>query len=430
LSSTGQDNCRLIVGSFGIYQHDTDYAESPCPRLLETATHLAGIAIERKQVEAALRESDHRKDAFLATLSHELRNPLASIRNAVQLLQHSVPSDHPAARPTAILERQVNQMVRLVDDLLEVSRINRDKVKLNLERVELSSIVQQAVEATSTLVQCMNHELKIALPAEPIYLRADPCRLSQILANLLDNACKYTGDGGHICLSAESGADEAIIRVRDTGVGIERDQFQAIFDMFTQLDSSLIRAQSGLGIGLTLVKSLVQLHGGTVEVQSAGRNQGTEFIVRLPLTADKASVANPINPVATAVHRILIIDDDPDAADTLSMLLELSGHETQTLNESTEAVATAEAFVPDLILLDIGMPKMDGYSVARSIRQQAWGDKPVLVALTGWGQEEDRRKSREAGFDGHLVKPADYVTLSQLIADLNGAKQNHGRSLT
>ncbi len=417
-----------ILGSFGIYQHATNYTQSPCPRLLETATHLAGIAIERKQVETALHESDRRKDAFLATLSHELRNPLASIRNAVQLLQHSIPDDHPAARPTAVLDRQVTQMVRLVDDLLEISRINRAKVKLNLERVELSAIIQQAVDATSTLVQCMHHKLQVVLPPEPVYLRADPCRLSQVLANLLDNACKYTGDGGHIFLSAESCADEVIIRVRDTGVGIDKDQFQFIFEMFTQIDASLARAQSGLGIGLTLVKSLVQLHGGTVEVQSAGRNQGTEFTVRLSLTVDaESTLAKPSSAVATEAHRILIVDDDPDAADTLSMLLELSGHQTRTLNESTEAVATAESFAPDLVLLDIGMPKMDGYSVARSIRQQPWGNKPVLVALTGWGQEEDRRKSREAGFDGHLVKPADYVTLSHLIADLD--RQHHGSSL-
>ncbi len=398
----------------------------------------------------ALKESDRRKNEFLAMLAHELRNPLAPIRNALQILRHTTAqerqhsSDDFVHSATAMMERQVDQMVRLVDDLLDVSRISRGKIELRLGRIELSSVVHQAVEAARSQYESMNHELTITLPSRPIYLDADPARLAQVVGNLLNNACKFTDNGGRIELVVsveESGEQEdsslltthhfplATIRVRDNGIGIDADQLPRVFEMFMQVDTSLERSVSGLGIGLTLVKSLVEMHGGRVEVHSDGAGLGTEFAVRLPIVSDEwrvasgekgdsSSLATRHSPLATSPRRILVVDDNRDSASTLAMLLKLTGNETLTAYDGVEALQAAEKFQPDIILLDIGLPKLNGYEVCRRIREQPWGENIVLVALTGWGQEEDRQKSKDAGFNAHMVKPVDLAALTKLLVSL------------
>jgi CheY-like chemotaxis protein/two-component sensor histidine kinase len=319
-----------------------------------------------------------------------------------------------------MMGRQLGQLVRLVDDLLDVSRVSRGKIELRRGRVELTSVVQQAVEAVRALCEGKGHALTVAAPA-PIYLSADPARLVQVVGNLLNNACKFTPKGGAISLTASveqgPGGGQAVIRVRDTGIGIAADQQLRIFEMFVQLDTSLERSVSGLGIGLTLVKNLVELHGGTVAVQSAGVGLGSEFEVRLPIALDAHE-----QPVTTATetpltgHRILVVDDNRDAAVSLADLLQLSGNQAHTCYDGLEAVRAAEVFRPDIVLLDIGLPKLNGYEVARRIREQPWGRALALVAMTGWGQEEDRERSRDAGFDAHLIKPVEYGTLLRILA--------------
>ena len=370
---------------------------------------------------AALAEADRRKNEFLAMLAHELRNPLAPIRNAAQVLALSAGNREVVRSASEMIGRQVGQMVRLVDDLLDVSRISRGKIELRRERIELASSVHHAVEAARSLYHSMGHDLTVTLPPKPIYLNADPTRLAQVVGNLLNNACKFTDKGGRISLTVERAGGRAVIRVRDTGIGIAADQLPHIFDMFTQVDTSLERSVSGLGIGLTLVKNLVEMHDGTVEVSSAGLGRGSEFVVRLPVSAvtpEPPPEPPPGEPEPTTGRRILVVDDNRDSAESLADLLKLTGNETHTAHDGLEAVEAAATFRPGVVLLDIGLPKMNGYEAARKIRAQPWGKGMVLVALTGWGQDEDRRKSKEAGFDGHLVKPVDLAALTKLLAEL------------
>ena len=322
-----------------------------------------------------------------------------------------------------MMERQVGQMVRLVDDLLDVSRISRGKIELRGGRVELASAVHQAVEAARSLYESMEHELTVALPPQPVYLNADPTRLAQVIGNLLNNACKFTDQGGRISLTVEREGEQAVIRVRDNGVGIAADKLPGIFDMFVQVDTSLERSVGGLGIGLTLVKNLVEMHGGTVEAYSDGVGQGSEFVVRLPVIETIKPAQPPLSePTVTAPtttgYRILVVDDNRMSADSMATLLQLTGHEAHTAYDGLEAVAATTAFRPDVILLDIGLPKLNGYEAARKIREQPWGKNIVMVALTGWGQDEDRQKSKEAGFNGHLVKPVELTALMKLLAEL------------
>ena len=387
-----------------------------------------GAAVE------ALKQSDRHKNEFLAMLAHELRNPLAPIRNALQILSLKGGRGKANASATAMIERQVNQMVRLVDDLLDVSRIEQGKINLHRERVELASVVRNAVEAARSLYQGRNHELTVVLPPEPIYLNADPTRLAQVVGNLLNNACKFTDKGGRIWLTVERDPPQlppsqggtgggAVIRVRDNGIGIAADQLPYIFDMFTQIDTSIERSVSGLGIGLTLVKKLMQMHEGTVEAHSGGANQGSEFIARFQISdfglADGSSIVNPQSEIRDPKsRRILVVDDNRDSADSLAMLLTLTGNVTHIAYDGIEAVEAAAAFRPDVVLLDIGLPKLNGYDACRKIREQPWNTGMVLIALTGWGQDEDRRKSQEAGFDGHLVKPVELDILMKLLAEL------------
>jgi signal transduction histidine kinase/CheY-like chemotaxis protein len=375
---------------------------------------------EPRRLMSELIETDRRKDEFLATLAHELRNPPAPLHTSVQLLRRQAPPSPALQRATDVIERQVQQLVRLVDDLLDVSRITLDKLELRKERVTLATVVQAAVEASRPLIEQCRHELTVTLPPEPVELDADLTRLAQVFLNLLNNAAKYTEPGGRIRLAAEREGAEVVVKVSDSGMGIAVEMLPRVFDMFTQSDRSLDRSQGGLGIGLTLVKRLVQMHGGSVEARSEGPGKGSEFVVRLPVAVATETGAQPEirdgEPLAPGPgHRILIVDDNEDAAEMLAELLELTGNDLRKARDGVEAVEVASAFRPDVVLLDIGLPKMNGYEVAQKIREQPWGRDMVLVALTGWGQEEDRRRSREAGFDHHLVKPVEPEALLELL---------------
>jgi CheY-like chemotaxis protein len=316
-------------------------------------------------------------------------------------------------------------MARLVDDLLDMSRITRGRIELRKERVALAPVVDQAVETVRAQYKSMNHELTVSLPQQPVQLDADPARLAQIIGNLLNNASKFTDRGGRVWLDAATEDGLAIIRVRDTGIGIAAEQLPRLFDMFTQVETSLERSRDGLGIGLTLVKTLVEMHGGTVEARSEGLGCGSEFIVRLPL-ATVASVAVSSaaagKPRSAVSRRILIVDDSQDGAESLAMLLELAGHQTHQAHDGVSALEAAGRIRPDVVLLDIGLPRMNGYEVCRRIRKESWGQDLVLVALTGWGQAEDREQSREAGFDAHMVKPVDHDALEGFLASLPAAR--------
>jgi PAS domain S-box-containing protein len=374
---------------------------------------------DRKRAEAALREADRRKDEFLATLAHELRNPLAPVRAAVQILNRKGPNDPQLQAARDIIERQVSYMVRLIDDLLEVSRITLGKLELRRERTTLHQVLDVAVEIARPHLQ---QELQVMLPPQPVELDADPTRLAQVFGNLLTNACRYTPAGGHIAVEARVEDGELVVRVRDDGIGIAPEHLPRLFQMFSQVESAGSRAQGGLGIGLALAKGIVELHGGRVAAHSEGAGRGTEFTVRLPIAATPAAAAPPApheraHP-ALAGRRILVVDDNEDSALTLATLLELEGAQVQAAHDGEQAVALAQQLGPELILLDIGLPRMNGYEACRAIRAQAGVPRPAIVALTGWGQQEDRRKTAEAGFDGHLVKPVDHAQLLRMIDEL------------
>jgi CheY-like chemotaxis protein/two-component sensor histidine kinase len=316
-------------------------------------------------------------------------------------------------------------MIRLVDDLLDVSRITRGKIGLRKQTIELDSAVHHAVETVRALCESKHHTLTVTLPPQPVYLNADPARLTQIIGNLLHNAVKFTRPGGLIRLTVERANKQAVIRVQDDGIGIAEDQLPRIFEMFTQVDASLERAQSGLGIGLTLVKNLVEMHGGTVAAHSPGTGKGSEFVVRLP--AVSAALKPQLQAAADPAHkpavprRILVVDDNPDLTDSLSTLLKLTGHEVHIAGDGMEAVTAAAALQPEVILLDIGLPKLNGYEAAQRIREKQNDHAPVLIAMTGWGQEADRQRSREAGFNAHMVKPLDFGALTKVLTDLDTA---------
>ncbi len=385
----------------------------------EDLAHRAVIAIENASLLATLKEADRRKDEFLAMLAHELRNPLAPIRNAVQIFRGKGPPVPELQWATEVIGRQVHQLTRLVDDLLDVSRITRGKIELRKERIELAAVVNVAVEASRPLIEKWSHELIVTIPPQPIYLDADPTRLAQVLQNLLNNAAKYMDQGGRIGVTAQRQDEQVLLRVKDTGIGIPPEMLPRIFDMFMQVDHSLERAEGGLGIGLTLVKRLIEMHGGTIEAHSEGAGKGSEFIVRLPVAVESTRPQGTADDkaVAPAARRILIVDDNRDAADSLGMLLRMMGNEVHTAHDGLAAVGAAAAFQPDLVVLDLGLPKLNGFEAARRIRAQEGGAKMVLIALTGWGQEEDRRRSKEAGFDHHLTKPIDFNDLQKILAE-------------
>ena len=392
--------------------------DSKHPELILLAVEDVSALRERAD---ELAEANRHKDEFLATLAHELRNPLAPIRNAVQYLGMEGLKETDVKTARDVIARQVTVMVRLIDDLLDVSRISRNKLDIRKQRVELAAVVESAVESSRPLIQQCGHELTVSLPPQPVHLDADPIRLAQVFLNLLNNAAKYTKRGGHIWLTAEREGSDAVVSVRDNGIGIPGDMLARIFDMFTQVDRSLERSQGGLGIGLTLVRRLVDMHDGSIEARSNGPDEGSEFVVRLPLLIQPPHEPPPTSdgPRATALSgcRILVVDDNKDSADSLGMLLRLKGNDIRTAYDGLEAVEVAETFHPELVLLDIGLPKLNGYEVARRIRQQPWGRDVVLVALTGWGQDEDRRRSQEAGFNFHIVKPVELAALEELLAE-------------
>jgi signal transduction histidine kinase/CheY-like chemotaxis protein len=372
---------------------------------------------DRKLAEIALREADRRKDEFLATLSHELRNPLAPIRTAVEVMR--LARDNPAlveqARTT--LERQLQHLVRITDDLLDISRITQNKVELRRRRIDLLTVLHSAIEATRPLIDSRDQQLKIDLPQGSLWADADPTRLAQAFSNLLHNASKYTACGGEILLSAAGAAGEAVITVTDKGAGIAPDMLPRIFDMFTQLPAHSDHTLGGLGIGLSLAKRMVELHDGTIEARSEGPGRGSTFIVRVPAVQEPASeeLSPREDPGASAECRVLIAEDNADAAEMMQMMLRFKGHDVRVARDGVEAVAIATSFEPQIAFLDIGMPVMDGYEAARRIRR-ILGARILLVALTGWGQDEDKRRSHEAGFDHHVTKPPEPETVERLIA--------------
>jgi signal transduction histidine kinase len=417
---------------------------------------------ERARVELALKEADRHKDEFLAMLAHELRNPLAPIYNAVQLMRRKPVEDPQLAWSRDVIERQVAHLSRLVDDLLDVSRITRGKINLAKESLDVSSLIERAVETSHPLIAERSHDLVVDMPTEPLKVLGDPTRLTQALGNVLSNAAKYTERGGRIAIAVRRDGAEVTIRVSDNGEGIPDELLPVIFNLFTQLDRTTGHAQGGLGIGLALVRRLVEMHGGSVTAHSEGVGRGSQFVLRLPVLSEieaqlqaeakweaeaksddqrielapvgaappipisgPVTALNPFQPLPAAnaegdrvKRRILLADDNNDALESLATLLELGGHEVVTASNGALALECAERHRPEVMLLDIGMPMLDGYEVARRIRVQPWGQNITLVALTGWGQDSDRRRSREAGFDSHLVKPLDMDKLTELLQRL------------
>jgi signal transduction histidine kinase len=390
--------------------------------LEKTNRSLQKEVAERARAERALQEADRNKDEFLAMLAHELRNPLAPIRNALQLMRMD-PSEPRLQWAQEVIHRQLVSLTRLVDDLLDVSRITRGKITLSRQPLDIATLINQAIETIEPLVLEREQQLALRVPPEPMQVDGDPTRLTQALANVLGNAAKYTERGGRIDLICTRRGTDVEIRVRDNGIGIPAELLPRIFDLFTQLDRRSDQAHSGLGIGLALVRRLLEMHGGTISALSEGAGTGSEFVICLPLLAETAVRTEAENDaqhtdVPAIPRRILVADDNADALESLATVLRLRGHEVFSASNGAIALETAGRHVPEVALLDIGMPLLDGYEVARRIRAQEWGKAMTLVALTGWGQDADRRRSREAGFDTHLVKPLDLDQLSNLLAQL------------
>ena len=430
--SLEEANRRLELANTNLQEEKTRELESLNQTLKRANTDLEHTnrvlqseVSERARAQDALKEADRHKDEFLAVLAHELRNPLAPIRNAVEIMRRSALTDPQLAWSRDVIERQVKHLTRLVDDLLDVSRITRGNINLSREPVAVTTIVARAIETIQPLIAEQRHELTLDVPEEGLEVEGDLTRLTQVLGNLLNNAAKYTDPGGSIALGVRRVGTDVDIRVRDNGIGIPPELLPRLFQLFTQVDGAAHRAQGGLGIGLALVRQLIQMHGGSVTAYSQGPGHGSEFLIRLPLRMRGGrDVPLPEVPAAEPTqrgHRILLADDNRDALDSLATLLQCDGHEVHTAGDGAEALEVAAECHPDVVLLDIGMPKLDGYEVARRIRAEPWGKKAVLIALTGWGQDEDRRRSREVGFDSHLVKPLDPEALSTLLARLPAA---------
>jgi len=386
--------------------------------------------VQLRQLAADLSEADRRKDEFLATLAHELRNPLAPIRNGLQLMKMPGVQAATVEQTRSMMDRQLTHMVRLIDDLMDVGRITRGNLLLRKEHVPLAAVVNSAVEAIRPLVEQMGQELTVTLPQQPLIVDADMTRLVQVFQNLLNNAAKYSDRGGHIQLHVGRQESDVVVTVKDTGIGIASDQLPRIFEMFAQVDRSLEMERGGLGVGLTLVHRLVEMHGGRVEARSEGPGNGSEFVVRLPIVVE---ASNPQASGGATEHslrssfRILVVDDNRDAADSLSEMLNLMGNDTRTAYDGQAGMDAAGEFRPEVILLDIGLPKLNGYEACRRIREQEGGESVVLIALTGWGQDDDRRHSHVVGFDHHMVKPVDPRALMELLAGLSVGQKADAR---
>lgn len=416
-------------GQFGVY----DYIFAPVlgpDGEVESIVSTSRDITERKRAEESLQEADRQKNTFLAQLAHELRNPLAPIRNAARIFRSKPDADPNLLWASEVIDRQVDHLTRLIDDLLDVSRISRNKLELRRQRISLQDVVLGAVEISRPAIDQNRHELNVSVSAAPTYLLADLARMTQVVMNLLINAAKYTEAGGHIELVAGLEGTDAVIRVKDDGIGIGAETLPRLFDMFFQADPSLERSQGGLGIGLSLVKSVVELHGGTVTAHSAGQGKGSEFVVRVPALSASAPISPPKaideSKKATTARRVLVVDDNRDAAESLAVFLQLSGHAVHTAYDGIEAIEAAEKFRPDLVLLDIGMPNLNGYEACRRIRDTAWGKDMTVIAQTGWGQEDDKRRTRDAGFDDHLVKPVDPLAVVKIVAALKSRDEGRG----
>ena len=403
------------------------FAINPLPLKSTLVFGLVVTDLTQQKHQEDLQDADRRKDEFLAMLAHELRNPLAPIRNAIMVLGLVGPTDDKLLWVRDVVERQVQHMTRLVDDLLDVSRITRGKIQLQKEPTDVAALVARAVETARPLIEARKHELTVSIPPEPVRVEGDAIRLAQVIGNLLHNSAKYSDEGQQIWLTVGLEKSEVVIKVRDTGIGIPAESLPRVFDLFSQADHSLDRSQGGLGIGLTLVRSLVEMHGGSVQAFSGGSGKGSEFVVRLPTASEIRPEApapkNAGRPVLPPARRILVVDDNVDGAESLAMLLKLSGHEVITVHNGPAALEAARAVQPEIVLLDIGLPGMNGYEVARRLRQQPEMEKVLLVAVTGYGQEEDRRRSKNAGFDRHLVKPLTLDDLDKLLANPELMKQ-------
>jgi signal transduction histidine kinase/integral membrane sensor domain MASE1 len=412
-----------ILGVIAFFSREIRRPDEALLQLFATIGSQIGQFIDRKRSEAELRRTSEAKDQFLALLGHELRNPLAPIRNALEVLRTRRNEPAVATRMHEMMERQTGHMVRLVDDLLDVSRITRGKIELRKERVDVGAAVKRTVDAIQPLLDERGHRLRLSLPPEPIAADADPTRLEQVLTNLLSNAVKFTPGRGTIELSVAREGAEAVIRVRDDGIGIRPEMLDRIFESFAQADRLPEHVQEGLGLGLTLARSLVELHGGTVTAESEGPGQGSEFVVRLPclpaVQKPAPPAAVPTTRAATRRRRVMVVDDNLDSAESLAVLLQMAGHEVQMAHDGPSALALARKYRPEIVLLDIGLPAgMDGYEVAQRLRPDAGPGGVVLVALTGYGQDEDRRRAAQAGFDHHLVKPVDAGHLTRLLGTL------------
>jgi CheY-like chemotaxis protein len=382
---------------------------------------------DRKMSDEALRQADRQKDEFLAMLSHELRNPLAPIRNAVEIMRLLGSKESALVEAQDIVERQLTHLVRLVDDLLDVSRITRGKVHLKMEPIEIARVIAAAVEGSRPLLVSRGHDFEVRLPAEPLRVQGDMTRLAQVVGNLLNNAAKYTEDGGQVRLIVQREGVEVAVRVQDTGVGIDPEVLPGLFELFTQADQTIDRAQGGLGIGLALVRRLVEMHGGRVQAFSQGLGQGSEFVLFLPLLS-RAPASDPSEPPdkilpGRARLQILVVDDNVDAAETMAILLRLLGHEVNAVHDGYAALEAVALSVPQVVLLDIGLPGLDGYEVCRRLRQ-GFLKQGVIVAMTGYGQDDDRKRSQKAGFDAHLVKPVDPTELQSLLMSLISPARN------
>jgi CheY-like chemotaxis protein len=391
---------------------------------------------DRKRAEEALLAADRQKDEFLATLAHELRNPLAPVRNAARILAAEGLDPNQLAWCREVIQRQVGQMALLLDDLLDISRITLGRLQLKKEPVDVASLINSAIETALPIIEARRHRITQQLPEVPLLLDADPARIAQVLANLLTNAAKYMDPGGTIAVEVGMIDQNVSISVIDEGIGLNREDLERVFTMFSQVDSALERSEGGLGIGLALVRGLVELHGGKVSARSEGLGRGSAFTILLPGLSlhEEVKAAVTENPVGAGwKRRILVADDNEDAAESLAMLLELSGHEVRIANDGAQALRLAEEFRPDAAFLDIGMPKMNGYLVAQHLRKTPWGGRMRLIALTGWGQEDNKRQAEESGFDHHVTKPVDPDQLEALIADLpsiaNHEAQPHASSL-
>jgi signal transduction histidine kinase/ActR/RegA family two-component response regulator len=409
-----------LLGTLSFASRSRDWFDPDELEFLRTICRYVTSAYDRIRLIRELREADRKKDDFIALLAHELRNPLAPIRNGLQVVRLS--NDFTVRRDAqAMMDRQLAHMVRLIDDLLDVSRINRNKMELRRTRLSLSEVVASAVETARPVIDAEGHELTVSLPGGAIYLHADLTRLAQVFSNLLTNSAKYTPKGGRIWLAAERSAVGVTVTVHDNGIGIPAGALPTIFDMFSQVDRPVERSAGGLGIGLALVKGLVEMHGGSVSVASEGEGKGSTFTVALPVLEclpDPVGVMQERETVGRRRQRVLVVDDNRDGADSLAMMLGLLGHEVETAYDGLEAVTVAERFQPGIILMDVGMPRLNGLDATRQIRAQSWGTGIKIIALTGWGQEGDRDRSRAAGCNGHLVKPIDAADLEKVLADL------------